>query len=48
MTSAGGKGIAVRVDHADDDQVKALFDRVEREQGRVDILVNNAAIIRER
>ena len=47
VTSAGGKGIAVRVDHADDDQVKALFDRVEREQGRVDILVNNATIIRD-
>ncbi len=47
VTSAGGSGIAVRVDHADDDQVKALFDQVEREQGRVDILVNNAAIIRD-
>ncbi|BBY81275.1 hypothetical protein MPUL_24330 [Mycolicibacterium pulveris] len=47
VTAAGGKGIAVRVDHADDDQVKALFERIEREQGRVDILVNNAAIIRD-
>lgn len=42
ITAAGGKGIAVRVDHADDRQVKDLFDRVEREQGRLDILVNNA------
>jgi len=47
VTAAGGKGIAVRVDHADDDQVKALFDRIEHEQGRVDILVNNAALIRD-
>ncbi len=47
MTAAGGKGIAVRVDHSDDDQVKALFDQIEREQGRVDILVNNAALIRD-
>jgi NAD(P)-dependent dehydrogenase (short-subunit alcohol dehydrogenase family) len=47
VTSAGGKGIAVRVDHADDDQTRALFDRVAREQGRLDILVNNAAIIRD-
>lgn len=47
VTEAGGTGIAVRVDHADDDQVKALFDRIEREQGRLDILVNNAAIIRD-
>ncbi|MFC1437750.1 SDR family NAD(P)-dependent oxidoreductase [Streptacidiphilus sp. N1-10] len=38
----GGQGIAVQVDHADDEQVAALFDRVEREQGRLDILVNNA------
>jgi len=47
VTEAGGKGIAVRVDHADDEQVKALFEQVEREQGRLDILVNNAAIIRD-
>src|ERR1700722_8847154 len=42
VTSAGGTGIAVRVDHGDDEQIKALFDRVLREQGRLDILVNNA------
>ena len=38
----GGAGIAVQVDHADDEQVAALFDRVRAEQGRLDILVNNA------
>ena len=38
----GGKGIAVHVDHAEDDQVAALFDRVRREQGRLDLLVNNS------
>jgi NAD(P)-dependent dehydrogenase (short-subunit alcohol dehydrogenase family) len=38
----GGKGIAVQVDHGKDDQVAALFEQVEREQGRLDILVNNA------
>jgi NAD(P)-dependent dehydrogenase (short-subunit alcohol dehydrogenase family) len=38
----GGKGIAVRVDHADDGQVAALFEQVGREQGRLDVLVNNA------
>lgn len=38
----GGHGIAVQVDHAKDDQVAALFEQVEREQGRLDILVNNA------
>jgi len=41
----GGKGIAVQVDHARDEQVAALFDRVRREQGRLDILVNNAIAI---
>ena len=47
VTAAGGKGIAVCVDHGDDEQTKALFDQVERERGRIDILVNNAAIIRD-
>ncbi|RDH75512.1 SDR family NAD(P)-dependent oxidoreductase [Mycolicibacterium moriokaense] len=47
VTAAGGEGIAVAVDHADDEQAKALFDRVGREQGRLDILVNNAALIRD-
>jgi NAD(P)-dependent dehydrogenase (short-subunit alcohol dehydrogenase family) len=45
VTKAGGKGIAVRVDHARDDEVKILFEQVTREQGRIDILVNNAAAI---
>jgi NAD(P)-dependent dehydrogenase (short-subunit alcohol dehydrogenase family) len=45
VTRAGGKGIAVRCDHADDAQVKALFDQVLAEQGRIDILVNNAAAV---
>ncbi len=40
--SRGGTGVAVQVDHGRDDQVAALFERVEREQGRLDILVNNA------
>jgi NAD(P)-dependent dehydrogenase (short-subunit alcohol dehydrogenase family) len=47
VTRAGGEGIAVRCDHADDSQVEALFRRVEREQGRVDILVNNACAIHD-
>lgn len=41
----GGRGVAVEVDHADDEQVEALFDRVRREQGRLDVLVNNAFAI---
>ncbi len=45
VTAAGGKGVAVRVDHARDDEIKALFAQVEAEQGRLDILVNNVAHI---
>lgn len=42
VTRAGGRGIAVRCDHTDENDVKALFDRVQHDQGRVDLLVNNA------
>lgn len=45
ITAAGGKGIAVICDHSDDLQVSALFEQVEREQGRLDILVNNALVV---
>ena len=45
VSSAGGKGIAVACDLADDTQVKALFERVEREHGGLDVLVNNAAFL---
>jgi NAD(P)-dependent dehydrogenase (short-subunit alcohol dehydrogenase family) len=38
----GGRGIPVACDHADDAQVEALFERVEAEQSRLDVLVNNA------
>lgn len=46
-TRRGGKGIAVQVDHAQDDQVAALFAQVQREQGRLDLLVNNAFALPE-
>lgn len=42
VTAAGGRGIAVRCDHAEPGEVRELVDRVEREQGRLDLLVNNA------
>ena len=38
---AGGHGIAVQVDHLEPAQVQALVARIEREQGRLDILVND-------
>ena len=37
----GGRGIAVRCDHLDDAQVRALVEQIGREHGRLDILVNN-------
>ena len=45
VTAAGGTGIAVACDHAEDAAVEALFAQVMAEQGRVDLLVNNAAAI---
>lgn len=42
VTARGGTGIAVRCDHTVDSDVEDLFARVQREQGRVDLLVNNA------
>ena len=42
VNAAGGTGIPVRVDHTDLEQIEALFARVKKEQGRLDILVNNA------
>jgi len=47
IREAGGKGVAVRVDHRNDDEVEALFERVREQEGRLDILVNNAALIHD-
>jgi NAD(P)-dependent dehydrogenase (short-subunit alcohol dehydrogenase family) len=47
VTAAGGKGIAVRVDHGEDEQIRALFDRVRHDQDRLDILVNNACALHD-
>jgi NAD(P)-dependent dehydrogenase (short-subunit alcohol dehydrogenase family) len=41
MHSAGGDGEALRVDHLEPDEVGELVDRIEREQGRLDVLVND-------
>jgi NAD(P)-dependent dehydrogenase (short-subunit alcohol dehydrogenase family) len=41
----GGRGVAVACDHSDDAQVAALFAQIEREAGRLDLLVNNATAI---
>lgn len=41
VTAAGGTGIAVPTDHLDEAQVRALVERIDREYGRLDILVND-------
>jgi NAD(P)-dependent dehydrogenase (short-subunit alcohol dehydrogenase family) len=41
IDALGGHGVAVACDHKDDEQVKALFERIASEQGRLDVLVNN-------
>ena len=42
VSQQGGRGIAVRCDHTSERDVRELFERVDREQGRIDLLVNNA------
>ncbi|MGH9901926.1 MAG: short-chain dehydrogenase, partial [Pyrinomonadaceae bacterium] len=41
VAARGGVGLAARVDHTAPEQVEALFERVRKEQGRLDILVND-------
>ena len=40
VSAAGGRGIAVRVDHTVEAEIAALFKRVQKEQKRLDVLVN--------
>jgi NAD(P)-dependent dehydrogenase (short-subunit alcohol dehydrogenase family) len=47
VTAAGGRGIPVYCDHGDQDRVKQLFEQVREEQGRLDILVNNATSLHD-
>jgi dehydrogenase/reductase SDR family member 1 len=45
IEAVGGRAVAVACDHRDDEAVAALFSRVAAEQGRLDVLVNNAFLI---
>jgi len=45
VSEAGGRGIAAPCDHRDDRAVAALFERVRADEGRLDVLVNNAFLI---
>jgi NAD(P)-dependent dehydrogenase (short-subunit alcohol dehydrogenase family) len=41
VSSDGGTGIPVRVDHTVEDEVAGLFAQIRREQGRLDLLIND-------
>jgi NAD(P)-dependent dehydrogenase (short-subunit alcohol dehydrogenase family) len=41
VDEAGGRGIPVRVDHLEPDEVRGLVGRIEDEQGCLDVLVND-------
>ena len=43
VSAAGGTGIAVRVDHTREEEVRELFARVERDRGRLDLLADSVA-----
>jgi len=43
IAAAGGKAVAVRVDHTDERAVKALFRRILRAHARIDVVVDSVA-----
>lgn len=45
VNAAGRRALAIRADSADPEQVAALFAAIDHEFGRIDVLVNNAAIL---
>jgi NAD(P)-dependent dehydrogenase (short-subunit alcohol dehydrogenase family) len=47
IDAAGGRGIALQCDHADDAQVASVFERIRADAGRLDILFNNVAFIHD-
>lgn len=46
LRARGARAIAVRADVSKADEVRAMFDAAERELGRVDVLVNNAGVLK--
>lgn len=46
LTATGGKAFAVKADVSDAEQVRAMFSAVETALGRIDVLVNNAGILK--
>jgi 3-oxoacyl-[acyl-carrier protein] reductase len=47
ITAAGGEALAVKLDVADAEQTKAAFKQILEKFGKIDILVNNAAVTRD-
>ena len=43
IAAAGGTAIAIRVDHTNEDEVSALFERITRDHKRIDIVVDSVA-----
>jgi NAD(P)-dependent dehydrogenase (short-subunit alcohol dehydrogenase family) len=43
IAAAGGRAVALRVDHSVEDEVKALVDRIDRDHGRLDIVADSVA-----
>jgi NAD(P)-dependent dehydrogenase (short-subunit alcohol dehydrogenase family) len=48
VTMLGGQGVAVGCDLAVDEQIRSLFEKVRRDSGHLNILVNNAAFLHEK
>jgi len=45
ISDAPPGGVAIQLDHRDDDAVGRMFERIRQECGRLNLLVNNAAVI---
>jgi 3-oxoacyl-[acyl-carrier protein] reductase len=46
IESRGGKAVAVKADVSAQSEMRALFDRAEDEFGRIDVLINNAGVLK--
>ena len=42
INARGGNAVPVVCDHSKDGEIKDLFDKIQTDHGRLDILVNNA------
>lgn len=48
IEAAGGRGIAIACDHSHDAATRGVIEQIDGEEGRLDILVNNAALIHDK